>query len=99
LISLGLYLFCLDAEICASYIDTKVLRITHSSNLLCASSASSFGSPTPSSPFFSFFFSLPALSTLLLYVPFAYPSTGIPGLFCIIIRKKGLAGGHVEKCT
>jgi hypothetical protein len=82
---LGLYLFCLDAEICASYIDTKVLRITHSSNLLCASSASSFGSPTPSFPFFFFFFSLSPLPSLLLYVPFAYLSTGIPRLFYIII--------------
>jgi hypothetical protein len=35
--------------------------------------------------FFFFFFSLSALPSLLLYVPFAYLSTGIPRLFCIII--------------
>jgi hypothetical protein len=65
--------------------DTKVFRITHSSNLLCASSASSFGSPTPSFLFFFFFLfsiSSPDLAFICsLCLPFYRYST----LFCIII--------------
>jgi hypothetical protein len=80
--------------------DTKVFRITHSSNLLCASSASSFGSPTPSFLFSFFFFSLSALPTLLLYVPFAYLSTGIPrySASSSLVQKEATCREHVEKC-
>jgi hypothetical protein len=56
----------------------------------------------PPLPFFFsfFFFSLSALPTLLLYVPFAYLSTGIPrySASSSLVQKEATCREHVEKC-
>jgi hypothetical protein len=78
--------------------DTKVFRITHSSDLLCASSASSFGSPTPSFLFFSFSF-LYQLSRACFYM---FPLLTFLQVFHAILhhhhwcRKKELAGSMLR---